>query len=169
MAICVSGCSRDADKDEGVSGTPATGNASSVGYYPKTAVACSASMHQLGMGLVMYAADNRDYLPERLEQITAYFPDEKEPAKLLSCQGRRYVYLLDVPLPPGGKPIPRKMSGFRQFTQTPAVWEEIVHGDRGVRNVLFLDGHVEQLSPLDFGQKVLDPVKALQAGKELPS
>jgi prepilin-type processing-associated H-X9-DG protein len=98
-------------------------------------VRSASNIRQILLACIVYANDNKDMLPESLDQTVQL---KQVPAQLLINPGddknRRYVY--QRPSVPLAK-IP-------QPDKYPLIWEEVDDAN-APRNVGFLDGHVESV------------------------
>ena len=95
--------------------------------------ACRANLHQIGKGIMIYANDHEDKFPENLEELIE--KADMHP-KILCCpdSGDRYIYR--------GQGLDTTVSNPPQMIL--AYDEYGFHREK--RNVLFMDGHVEQMS-----------------------
>jgi len=116
---------------------------------------CRANLHQIGNGIMIYANDHEDKLPENLEELIE--KADMHP-RYLRCpvSGDRYIYR--------GKDLDTTVSTPPQMI---LVYDEYGF-HRGKRNVLFMDGHVEQMAEGAF-QAAIQKDNELRKQQGLPT
>ena len=97
---------------------------------------CMANAKQIMLGIMMYAGDNAEKLPESLDQLEPYVGGKESMQKLLTCPTSGAYPCFE--LLEGGK----ASSGFAQMSET-VVLREIASPHIRKRVVGYADGHVE--------------------------
>jgi prepilin-type processing-associated H-X9-DG protein len=133
-------------------------------------VACASNLRNMGQIAMIYATQNRGYLPPTIDELAATLPGgagttlfvcpacganpAKPPVLVTAKVSSHYFYI---------PPAPR-ISQIKQSGRTVLAYEPPGHHDNGGINVLFCDGHVEFIS----GAQVAKIVAELNAGQNPP-
>jgi len=112
------------------------------------------NLKQIGLGLHMYAQDNGDKFPSNLDQIKRYVQSAKvfeSPRKPGYFEGPSYVYIPD-------QTTDANPGNIVAYENPEFAWDNVV--------TLFLDGHVERMTPDRFQEELQATYERL--GREMP-
>jgi prepilin-type processing-associated H-X9-DG protein len=118
---------------------------------------CVSNLKMLGLAMLLYANDNQMWLPDSngaagLNQTVQYGGN----AQIFFCPATKSQYLYQ-----GGIFLPACDSP----SSTPLIWEPNFPHD-GKKNVVFLDGHCEGVSPAEWGSVSPNTKKAVKLSKQ---
>lgn len=114
-------------------------------------VACLSNLRQISMGVMMYSANNKGYVPSTLDDLVA--------SGILPMSS---IYTCPAAPASAGKPVAvigtkglysyhylgagRKIADVRNAAKTPLLFEPLTNHDGTSINVAFFDGHCEALT-----------------------
>lgn len=131
-----------------------------------TRIACQGNLQQIGMGIVMYRNDNRDYLPPDLNSLNAYvgkgqvFRCPAAGSRSSGASVSDYIYL--------GPLLSRERGGrIRNPSAAVLVYEPLENHDGTGMCVLCADGHTEWLEKAR-AEKLLAEIDQRQYPPQLP-
>ena len=136
---------------------------------------CASNLRQLSVAMLMYAQDNRGFLPPDFDAVQKYLGPPLNAAVVCTCHeasaqglapasvglGTKYSYIF---VPP---PAPR-LAQIGSPATVPAAYEPLAnHGGRGI-NVVYWDGHV-QWHPAPAAQRLIAQIQATQSALPQPA